>query len=118
MARGIFQRINGVWKRVIAPSVKDNGTWKPVQKGFVKRDGVWQQFYPSDVIADILVVGGGGGGGVGYGYEGGGGGGAGGVVFREDQTLSVLNGTIVIAASGSVFCKCFATSITLRFNSS
>ncbi len=92
MARGIFQRINGVWRRVIAPSAKDNGSWRPIQKGFVKKDGAWQQFYPSDVIADILVVGGGGGGGVGYGYEGGGGGGAGGVVFVENQTLSVLNG--------------------------
>ena len=92
MARGIFQRINGVWRRVIAPSVKNNGSWTAIQKGFVKRDGSWQQFYPSDVVADILVVGGGGGGGVGYGYEGGGGGGAGGVVFTEDMTLSVLNG--------------------------
>ena len=92
MARGIFQRINGVWRRVIAPSVKNNGSWTAIQKGFVKRDGSWQQFYPSDVVAKILVVGGGGGGGVGYGYEGGGGGGAGGVVFRENQTLSVLNG--------------------------
>ena len=103
MARGIFQRINGIWKRVIAPSFKDAGTWKSVQKGFVKRDGVWQQFYPSDVIADILVVGGGGGGGVGYGYEGGGGGGAGGVVFQEDKTLSVLNGnnyTIKVGTGG------------------
>jgi hypothetical protein len=103
MARGIFQKINGIWKRVIAPSFKDSGTWKPVQKGFVKQDGVWRQFYPSDVIADILVVGGGGGGGVGYGYEGGGGGGAGGVVFAQKQTLSVLDGrsyTIVVGTGG------------------
>jgi len=103
MARGIFQRINGVWRRVIAPSVKDNGTWKAIQKGFVKKDGVWQQFYPSDVTAKILVVGGGGGGGVGYGYEGGGGGGAGGVVFVENKILSVLNGNsykIVVGTGG------------------
>lgn len=92
MARGIFQRVNGVWRRVIAPSVKDSGTWKPIQKGFVKQNGEWRQFYPSDVTAKILVVGGGGGGGVGYGYEGGGGGGAGGVVYRENQVLSVLSG--------------------------
>jgi hypothetical protein len=103
MARGIFQKINGIWKRVIAPSFKDAGVWKPVQKGFVKRDGVWKQFYPSDVVAKILVVGGGGGGGVGYGYEGGGGGGAGGVVFKENQTLSVLSGnnyTIKVGTGG------------------
>lgn len=103
MARGIFQKINGIWKRVIAPSFKDGGTWKSIQKGFVKRNGVWQQFYPSDVSAKILVVGGGGGGGVGYGYEGGGGGGAGGVVFRENQILSVLSGnnyTIKVGTGG------------------
>jgi hypothetical protein len=103
MARGIFQKINGIWKRVIAPSFKDAGTWKPVQKGFVKQDGVWRQFYPSDVTAKILVVGGGGGGGVGYGYEGGGGGGAGGVVFKENQVLSVLSGsnyTIKVGTGG------------------
>lgn len=103
MSRGIFQRIGGVWRRIIAPSYKNSGSWTAIQKGFVKRDGVWRQFYPSDVVADILVVGGGGGGGVGYGYEGGGGGGAGGVVFEQNQTLSVLDGrsyTIVVGTGG------------------
>lgn len=92
MARGIFRKQNGQWKRVTTPSFKEGGVWKPIQKGFVKENGVWKQFYPSDVVAKILVVGGGGGGGIGYGCEGGGGGGAGGVVFKQDQTLSVLSG--------------------------
>lgn len=92
MSRGIYQKIKGQWKRVVGPSFKQDGTWEPIQKGFVKKDGQWRQFYPGDVIAKILVVGGGGGGGVGYGYEGGGGGGAGGVVLKENQTLSVLDG--------------------------
>lgn len=92
MSRGIFRKQNGQWKRVIAPSHKVDNEWKPISKGFVKKDGVWQQFYPGDVLAKILVVGGGGGGGIGYGWEGGGGGGAGGVVFKEDVKLSVLSG--------------------------
>lgn len=103
MSRGIFQKINGVWKRVIAPYYKDGSAWTSIQKGFYKQNGVWKQFYPSDVQADILVVGGGGGGGIGYGFEGGGGGGAGGVVFRQNQTLSVLSGqsyNIVIGTGG------------------
>lgn len=103
MSRGIFRKQNGQWKRVTAPSFKEDGVWKPVQKGFVKENGAWKQFYPSDVVAKILVVGGGGGGGVGYGCEGGGGGGAGGVVFKENQTLSVLSGNsynIVVGAGG------------------
>lgn len=103
MSRGIYKKINGVWKRVVAPSFNDGGTWKSVQKGFFKKDGVWRQFYPGDVVAKILVVGGGGGGGVGYGYEGGGGGGAGGVEFKENQTLSVLDGAsynIIVGTGG------------------
>lgn len=92
MSRGIFRKQNGQWKRVITPSQKVGGVWTPIQKGFVKKDGIWQQFFPSDVVAKILVVGGGGGGGVGYGWEGGGGGGAGGVVYRDGITLSVLSG--------------------------
>jgi hypothetical protein len=93
MSRGIFKKVGKEWKRVVAPSVKNDGNWTDVQKGFVKKDGVWRQFFPSDVTAKILVVGGGGGGGVGYGYEGGGGGGAGGVVYKENYTLSVLQGS-------------------------
>lgn len=90
MSRGIYQKVNGTWKRIVGASFKEDGTWKPVRRGFVKKDGLWQQFYPGDVVADILVVGGGGGGGIGYGYEGGGGGGAGGVVLEKNVTLSVL----------------------------
>jgi hypothetical protein len=104
MSRGIFKKQNGQWKRVIAPSYNDHGTWKSIQKGFVKKNGIWQQFFPSDVIANILVVGGGGGGGIGYGYEGGGGGGAGGVVYNEGIKLSVLSGnhyTITVGTGGS-----------------
>lgn len=104
MSRGIFKKQNGQWKRVIAPSQKVNGSWTPIQKGFVKKDGIWQQFFPSDVVANILVVGGGGGGGIGYGYEGGGGGGAGGVVYRKGIQLSVLSGNnynITVGVGGS-----------------
>ena len=104
MSRGIFRKQNGQWKRVLAPSHNVGGTWTPIQKGFVKKDGIWQQFFPSDVVATILVVGGGGGGGIGYGWEGGGGGGAGGVVYREGVPLSVLSGnsyTITVGNGGS-----------------
>ena len=104
MSRGIFKKQNGQWKRVIAPSYNDNGTWKSIQKGFVKKNGIWQQFFPSDVIANILVVGGGGGGGIGYGYEGGGGGGGGGVVYNEGIKLSVLSGnhyTVTVGNGGT-----------------
>jgi hypothetical protein len=103
MSRGIFRKVSGVWKRIVGPSFNDSGTWKPIQKGFVKKDGVWRQFYPSNVIADILVVAGGGGGGIGYGFEGGGGGGAGGVVLQQNVTLSVLDGAsykIVVGEGG------------------
>lgn len=104
MSRGIFRKQNGQWKRVTAPSHKVNGEWKPITKGFVKKDGIWQQFYPSDVVAKILVVGGGGGGGIGYGWEGGGGGGAGGVVYQDGVKLSVLSGNnynIIVGDGGS-----------------
>ena len=104
MSRGIFKKQNGQWKRVIAPSYNIGGNWTSIQKGFVKKDGIWQQFFPSDVVAKILVVGGGGGGGIGYGYEGGGGGGAGGVVYREGIPLSVLSGNnynVTVGEGGS-----------------
>jgi hypothetical protein len=105
MSRGIFKKQNGQWKRVVAPSYKVNGEWHPITKGFVKKDGIWQQFFPSDVLAKILVVGGGGGGGMGYGWEGGGGGGAGGVIYKENVKLSVLAGahyTVTVGAGGSI----------------
>jgi len=125
MSRGIFKKQNGQWKRVITPSHNVAGTWTPIQKGFVKKDGIWQQFFPSDVVAKILVVGGGGGGGIGYGYEGGGGGGAGGVVYREGIQLSVLSGNsynITVGTGGSANTgggySVFGTGGVVAFNTS
>ena len=125
MSRGIFKKQGGQWKRIIAPSYNIGGTWTPIQKGFVKKDGIWQQFYPSDVVAKILVVGGGGGGGIGYGYEGGGGGGAGGVVYRDGVNLSVLSGnsySITVGEGGSQNnsggFSTFGTGGTVEFNTS
>ena len=94
MSRGIYKNVNGQWTTVVSPSVKKSGTWTGVQKGFVNQNGVWKQFYPGNVLANILVVGGGGGGGIGYGWEGGGGGGAGGVVYQENVLLSAAVGSI------------------------
>ena len=102
MARGIFTKQNGVWKKVNIPSVKDHtGAWKPLLGGFVKQNGVWRQFYPDNVIASVLIVGGGGGGGIGYGWEGGGGGGAGGVISFANSILSTLPGTTYLAIVGA-----------------
>lgn len=103
MSRGIFNKRNGQWRQVVAPSIKQGNVWTPITKGFYKTGGLWQQFYPGNVTADILVVAGGGGGGIGYGYEGGGGGGGGGVVFVQNQILSVQTGQsykIIVGAGG------------------
>jgi hypothetical protein len=103
MSRGIFHKRNGQWRSVVAPSIKQGNVWTPVTKGFYKTNGTWQQFYPGNVTADLLVVGGGGGGGIGYGYEGGGGGGAGGVLLVQNRVLSVETGTsfkIIVGAGG------------------
>jgi len=78
----------------------DVGPWRPVTSGYVNVKGTWRQFWPPNVFANIIVVGGGGGGGVGYGWEGGGGGGAGGVVMQKDLKLTVNQPYYVIVGAG------------------
>lgn len=98
--RGIFVKKNGQWKAVAAPSVKENGSFQNIKGGFTKVNGTWQQFWPPNVTANILVVGGGGGGGIGYGWEGGGGGGAGGVVYQPGIVLSATSSYTAIIGGG------------------
>jgi hypothetical protein len=88
--RGIFVNDNGIWKSVAAPYVNTSaGYASGIRAGWNKQNGAWKQFWPPNVFANIIVVGGGGGGGVGYGWEGGGGGGAGGIVTRNNVELTV-----------------------------
>lgn len=77
------------------------GPYSATKAGFVNINGEWKQFWPANVTANILVVGGGGGGGIGYGWEGGGGGGAGGVVYAENILLdSTKTYNAIVGAGG------------------
>jgi len=78
----------------------DLGPWRSVQNGYVNVKGTWRQFWPSNVVADIIVVGGGGGGGTGYGWEGGGGGGAGGLLTASGMELSISKAYNVMVGAG------------------
>jgi hypothetical protein len=99
--RGIFVNNNGTWQSVSAPYVNTApGQPASVRTGWTKRNGQWQQFWPPNVFANVIVVGGGGGGGVGYGWEGGGGGGAGGVVMQNNVELTVGQPHYVIVGAG------------------
>jgi hypothetical protein len=99
-SRGIFTKKNGQWVPVDAPSVNESGTWTNIKSGYTNVNGVWKQFWPRNVIANILIAGGGGGGGVGYGWEGGGGGGAGGVIYQSNVTLSATDAYTAIVGNG------------------
>lgn len=98
--RGIFQNQNGKWVAVAAPSVNESSSWTNIKAGYTNVAGQWKQFWPPNVTANILVIGGGGGGGIGYGWEGGGGGGAGGVVYEPDIVLSATSNYTVIVGNG------------------
>lgn len=86
--RGIFVNRNGQWVAVSTPSVTQSNGQKNIVAGYTNVKGTWRQFWPPNVFADVIVVGGGGGGGTGYGWEGGGGGGAGGLLTASALELS------------------------------